>query len=158
ATDLPDGYRVPNELPIHREILLARPDVQAVVHVHPAPVVAADLAGLTLRPIVGAYNIPALRMARDGIPVYPRGVLISRPDLGRELVNALGDKDVCVLRAHGIVTTGETVAQAVVRALNVTALARITLAASEHGTPPALPDADVAELPDLGSTFNDELV
>jgi 3,4-dihydroxyphthalate decarboxylase len=158
ATDLPGGYQVPNELPIHREILRARPDVQAVVHVHPAPVVAADLAGLRLRPIVGAYSIPAMRLAHDGIPIYPRGVLIRRADLGRDLAAALGAKAVCILRAHGIVTTGVTVQQAVVRALSVTALARMTLWAGHHGTPPALPETDVAELPDLGSTFNDEMI
>lgn len=157
-TELDGGYRVPNELPIHREVLRARPDVRAVVHVHPPAVVAADLAGLVLRPIVGAYNIPAMRMALDGIPVHPRGVLITRPDLGREVARALGDRPVCVLRGHGIVATGATVQQAVVRALNVESLARVTLAASAHGTPPLLPDADIAELPDLGSAFNDETV
>ncbi|GHJ35717.1 class II aldolase/adducin family protein [Streptomyces sp. TS71-3] len=157
-TDLPDGYRVPNELPIHREVLRARPDAQAVVHIHPPNVVAADLAGLTLRPIVGAYNIPAMRMALDGIPVYPRGVLITRPDLGREVATALAERPVCILRGHGIVAIGETVQQAVVRALTVESLAKMTLAASGHRTPPVLPEADIAELPDLGSAFNDETV
>jgi ribulose-5-phosphate 4-epimerase/fuculose-1-phosphate aldolase len=157
-TEPGDGYAAPNELPIHREVLKARPDVRAVVHVHPPAVVAADLTGLALRPIVGAYNIPALRMARAGIPVYPRGVLISRPDLGRELVAALGAAPVCVLRGHGIVATGDSVEQAVVRALNLESLARLTLAANTHNPPPDLPEADVAELPDLGGSFNDTLV
>jgi ribulose-5-phosphate 4-epimerase/fuculose-1-phosphate aldolase len=155
---LPGGYQVPNELPIHREVLRARPDVQAVVHVHPAEVVAADLAGLTLAPIVGAYNIPAMRMAQAGIPVYPRGVLINRADLGRQVAETLGSRPVCILRGHGIVATGVSVQQAVVRALNITALARVTLWASQHGAPPRLPEADIAELPDLGTTFNDEFV
>jgi 3,4-dihydroxyphthalate decarboxylase len=152
------GYRVPNELPIHREVLRARPDVRAVVHVHPPHVVAADLAGLTLRPVVGAYNIPAMRMALDGIPVHPRAVLVTRPELGREVAAALGDRPVCILRGHGIVSTGETVEQAVVRALNLESLAKVTLAASVHRPPDVLPDADIAELPDLGSSFNDTLV
>ena len=69
--DLPGGYAVPGELPIHAATLRARPDVRAVVHAHPPALVAADLAGLTLRPVVGAYNIPAARMARDGIPGLP---------------------------------------------------------------------------------------
>lgn len=155
---LPGGYQVPNELPIHVEVLRARPDVQAVVHVHPVEVVAADLAGLELAPIVGAYNIPAMRMAKDGIPVYPRGVLINRPELGKEVAAALGDKQACILRGHGIVTVGESVQQAVVRALNITALAKVTLLAGQYGTPPALPPQDIAELPDLGGTFNDEFV
>jgi 3,4-dihydroxyphthalate decarboxylase len=156
---VPDGYQAPNELPIHQEVLRARPDVEAVLHVHPPAVVAADLAGLTLAPIVGAYNIPAMRMASDGIPVYPRSVLIRNPGLGKEVAAALGGQPVCVLRGHGIVAVGETVQQAVVRALNVTALANITLLASQHGsTPPALAAEDIAELPDLGSAFNDEMV
>ena len=152
----PGSYRVPNELPIHREVLRARPDVQAVVHVHPPAVIAADLAGLSLRPIVGAYNIPAMRLAHEGIPVYPRGVLINRPELGKDVAAALADKPVCVLRAHGIVATGDSVEQAVVRALNVEALARMTLQASRDGATPAeLPPDDIDELPDLGSRFND---
>jgi ribulose-5-phosphate 4-epimerase/fuculose-1-phosphate aldolase len=154
--DLPDRVTVPNELPIHAEVLRARPDVQAVVHVHPPAVVAADLAGLPLRPIVGAYNIPAMRMALEGIPVYPRGVLINRPELGRDVAAVLGDKSACVLRGHGIVATGDSVQQAVVRALNLDALARMTLTAYSFGaTPPELPAEDIALLPDLGSAFND---
>lgn len=156
---LPGSYTVPNELPIHREVLRARPDVQAVVHVHPPAVIAVDLAGLGLRPIVGAYNIPAMRMASAGLPVYPRAVLINRPALARDVAAVLGDKPACVLRGHGIVAVGESVEQAVVRALNIDALARMTLQVSSCGsTPPELPAEDIAELPDLGSRFNDTQV
>ena len=35
-----DGYRVPNELPIHVETMLADPRHRAVAHLHPAAVVA----------------------------------------------------------------------------------------------------------------------
>lgn len=157
-TPLPGGYKVPNELPIHREVLRARPDVAAVVHVHPPEVVAADLAGITLAPVVGAYNIPAMRMASEGIPVYPRAVLINSEKLGREVAGTLGDRPVCLLHGHGIVATGVTVAQAVVRALSVTALARVMLLASQSGVPAPLPADDIAALPDLGSAFNDEMV
>lgn len=155
----PDGHRVPNELPIHREVLRARPDIGAVVHVHPPHVVAADLAGLPLRPIVGAYDIPAMRMALDGIPVYPRAVLVTRSDLGQEVAAALADRPVAILRGHGIVATGDTVQQAVVRALSVESLALMTLrSAAGPRLPSTLPPEDVAELPDLGSGFNDTLV
>ena len=33
-----------------------------------------------------------MRMAHDGIPVYPRGVLINNPELGKEVAAALGGK------------------------------------------------------------------
>lgn len=158
TTDLPGGYSVPNELPIHRAVLSARSDVHAVVHVHPPAVIAADLAGLALRPIVGAFNIPATRLALGGIPVYPRSVLVRRPELGEELARSLGTKPVAILRGHGIVATGATVPEAVIRALNVETLARITLSVSAHATPANIPAEDLAELPDLGSTFNDQFI
>jgi len=157
--ELPTGYATPSELPIHVEALRARPDVNAVVHAHPPAVVAAGLAGLALRPVIGAFNIPAMRMASEGIPVYPRGVLIRRAELAIEMLAVMGDAPVCVLRGHGVTTTGASVAEAVVRALNLEALAAIILAAAQAGGHPAdLPETDVAELPDLGSTLNTESV
>lgn len=154
-----DGYSAPNELPLHTEVMRKRPDVGSVVHAHPPAVVAADLAGVALRPIVGSFNIPALRMAREGIPVYPRGVLIRRRDLAEEMLAAMGRSAVCVLRAHGLTAVGESVPQAVERALNVDDLARMCLDVARAGGKPAdLPEEDVAELPDLGSAFNDSLL
>ncbi|MGN6791435.1 MAG: class II aldolase/adducin family protein [Streptosporangiaceae bacterium] len=156
---MPPGYAAPSELPIHSETLRARPDVTAVVHAHPPAVVTADLAGLTLRPVIGAFNIPAMRMASDGIPVYPRGVLIRRADLAAEMLAAMGAAPVCVLRGHGVTATGASIADATIRALNLEALARLILAAAQAGGRPAdLPEADIAELPDLGATLNTENV
>jgi ribulose-5-phosphate 4-epimerase/fuculose-1-phosphate aldolase len=66
---------------------------------------------------------------------------------------------VCVLRGHGLTAAGADIRQAVVRALNVDELARITLdVAHAGGKPEQIPDADIAELPDLGSSFNDGLI
>lgn len=156
---LSGGYAVPSELPIHAETLRRRPEAAAVVHAHPPALVAADLARLPLRPIFGAYNIPAMRLAMDGIPVYERGVLIRRAELAEEMLAAMGDRPVCVLRGHGLTATGATVAQAVVRALNVEALARMTLQASLAGSGlERLPEEDIAELPDLGAGLNEEAV
>jgi ribulose-5-phosphate 4-epimerase/fuculose-1-phosphate aldolase len=157
--DLPDGYAVPSELPIHVQTMRASPEVTSVVHAHPPAVVTADLAGLTLRPVIGSFNIPAMRMARDGIPIYRRAVLIRRAELANEMLAAMGDAPICVLRGHGVTTTGASIGQAVIRALNAEALAKVILGAAQAGGhPPDLPDADVAELPDLGSTLNEENV
>ncbi|MGH3381584.1 MAG: class II aldolase/adducin family protein [Actinoallomurus sp.] len=151
-----EGYKVPNELPIHGELLRARPGVNAVVHAHPPAVLLCGVAGLALRPVFGSYNIPAMRMALDGIPVYPRSVLIRRPGLAREMIGAMGDRPVCVLKGHGITVTGASVEEAVVRALNLNALATVTLELARLGAEPeTIPAEDVAELPDLGAAFND---
>jgi ribulose-5-phosphate 4-epimerase/fuculose-1-phosphate aldolase len=151
-----EGYTVPNELPIHGELLHARPEVHAVVHAHPPAVLLCGLAGLELRPVFGSYNMPAMRMALEGVPVYPRSVLIRRPELAHEMIAAMGDRPVCVLRGHGITVTGASVEEAVVRALNLNALATVTLELARLGArPDPVPEEDIAELPDLGSAFND---
>ncbi|HVV18484.1 MAG TPA: class II aldolase/adducin family protein [Pseudonocardiaceae bacterium] len=153
-----DGYAVPNELPIHGETLRARPAVGAVVHAHPPAVLACGIAELPFRPVFGAFNIPAMRMAHDGVPVYRRSVLIRRPDLAEEMLAAMGDSPVCVLRGHGVTVTGATVREAVIRALNLNALATVTLNVAMTGREAEVISAeDMAELPDLGSAFNDDL-
>ncbi|MFJ9535987.1 class II aldolase/adducin family protein [Streptomyces sp. NPDC101225] len=160
AGDVPRDWRVPGELPIHSEVLRARPEVTAVVHAHPPAVVAASVAELPWIPLVGSYDIPAARLAHEGIPVWPRSALIRRRDLAEQMVAALGDRPVAVLRGHGLVAVGtgnpaHAVAQAVTRALAVDSLARTTLAVAATGAPlRPVPDEDIAELPDLGPAFN----
>ena len=152
------GWQLPKELPIHAALYRARPEVGAVVHAHPPAALRCGLAGLEPRPVFGAYNIPALRMAVDGVPVYPRPVLISRPELAEEMVAAMGDRPLCLLRGHGITVTGPTVEAATVAAVNLEDLLSVTLDLALLGVePPALGPDDLAELPDLGTAFNDEL-
>ncbi|GAA1310982.1 fructose-bisphosphate aldolase [Planotetraspora silvatica] len=152
-------WAVPNELPIHAEVLRARPDVDAVLHCHPPSILVAGVEEIPLRPVFGAYNIPAARMALDGVPVYARAVLVRRPELGRELAEAMGESAVCVMRGHGITTVGSgehAVEQAVSRALSLDALARVSVERARLGDRAAdLSAEDIAELPDLGSSFND---
>lgn len=155
AGDVGDGYRTPAELPIHVETLRARPDAISVVHVHPPEVVVAAMSQIELVPFVGAYNIPAMRLAEGGIPVHPRSVLISREDLAHEMLETMGDRPACVLAGHGLVTVGASPVDAMITALDVAVLATLSLAVvSSGGTPRPIPARDRAELPDLGTGFN----
>ena len=157
--DLSGGYAPPAELPIHTEVLRRHRDVMAVVHAHPPSVVALGLAGITLRPIFGAFDIPAARLAATGIPTYPRSVLIRRAELAHEMLSCMGDRPACVLQGHGLVTTGATIAEAVLRALAVDTLARMSLdVVRAGGTLRDIPAEDLAELPDLGSGFNETVL
>lgn len=150
-----DGYRVPNELPIHVETMLAGAGHRAVAHLHPPAVVAADLAGIAIRPIYGAYDIPSAWLARGGVPVYERAVLIRNPALGREMVAAMRGLPVVILRGHGITSAAATVQQAVLQAISLDALARMSLRVrAAGGTLRDIDDADWDDLPDLGSGFN----
>jgi ribulose-5-phosphate 4-epimerase/fuculose-1-phosphate aldolase len=152
-----DGFRVPNELPIHVETMRADTNHRAVAHVHPPAVVAADLAGIALRPIYGAFDIPGARLARGGVPVYQRAVLIRNARLGTEMVAAMGGKPVVILRGHGITSAAGSIEQAVLQAISVDALARMSLRVrAAGGTLSDIDDADWDDLPDLGSGFNTE--
>lgn len=97
-----DGWSPPTELPLHVEVLRSRPEAASVVHVHPRAVVAADLAGLAIRPIVGAFDIPGAKLAVGGVPVYRRGVLVRNRGLALEMAAAMGKRPVVVLRGHGL--------------------------------------------------------
>jgi 3,4-dihydroxyphthalate decarboxylase len=153
--ELDGGYAPPNELPLHTEVLRSRSDVAAVVHAHPPDVVAADLAGIAIRPIVGAFDIPGTRLAAGGVPVHPRGVLVRDRRLAAEMVASMGGRPVVVLRAHGLTSAAAGVEQAVLQAVSVDQLAHLSLrVVSAGGTLVDLPEADMAELPDLGAAFN----
>jgi 3,4-dihydroxyphthalate decarboxylase len=159
APDL-GGWAMPNELPIHTEIMRRRPAVSAVVHAHPPAVVAASLVGARLMPIYGAYDIPGARLAADGIPTWHRSALINNATLAGEMADALGSRPVVVLRGHGLVSVAEgppatAVAMAVLQAVAVDTLARTTLAIlAAGGRPEPISDDDLAGLPDLGGGFN----
>lgn len=149
-----DGYRVPNEFPIHTETMRANPQYRAVAHLHPPAVVAADLAGITSQPIYGAFDIPGARLARDGVPVYERSVLIRSAQLGKQVVAAMGSRPLLICRGHGIVSASRTVQQAVLQAIGLDQLARMSLqVVSAGGTLRAIDGQDWADLPDLGPTL-----
>ncbi|MCI2421003.1 class II aldolase/adducin family protein [Saccharopolyspora sp. K220] len=150
----------PQELPLHVEPMRRQPEVTAVVHAHPPAVVAATVARLPWRPVVGAYDIPAARMAAEGIPEWPRSVLVRRADLAHQLLDHMGQRPVCVLRGHGLLSVAggdpmTAIAAAVVQAVAVDSLARMMLAAASAGSGlESIPEEDLAELPDLGAGFN----
>ena len=149
-----DGYRVPNELPIHVETMLADPRHRAVAHLHPPAVVAADLADIRIRPIYGAYDIPGAWLARGGVRVYERAVLIRNSALGKEMVAAMRGGPVVICRGHGITSAAATVQQAVLQAISLDALARMSLRVrAASGTLREIDDSDWEHLPDRGPGF-----
>lgn len=152
-----DGYRVPNELPIHVETMLADSRHRAVAHLHPPAVVAADLAGIAIRPIYGAYDIPGAWLARRGVPVYKRAVLIRNSQLGKEMVAAMRGGPVVICRGHGITSAAPSIQEAVLQAISLDALARMSLRVrAAGGALRDIDDSDWDDLPDLGSGFNTE--
>ncbi len=134
--ELAEQYETPTELPIHGEIYRARPEVMSVVHAHPRASLVCTLAGITLKPIFGAFDPNAMALAVPGIPIFPRSALIRERSMGEALVRCMGDKHVCILRGHGIVTTGASVQEATIKAIQLETLAGITLEIAKAGGTP----------------------
>src|SRR5215469_291347 len=85
------GLSAPIEVFIHTAVYKARPEVNSVVHVHPAMVVLFTICDKPLLPIFGAYDPSALQLALEGIPTFDRSILVSTPELGDALMRAMGN-------------------------------------------------------------------
>jgi len=85
----------------------------------------------------------------------PRGVLIRTRELPPRWCGRCEDRPVVLLRAHGLTSTGTSVPEAVLRAVSIDTLARLSLTLTRvRRTLVDLPARDLAELPDLGGGFN----
>lgn len=129
-------FEIPTELPIHGEILKARPEINAVVHAHPRASVVCSISGLEMKPIIGGFDPNAMALGDAGVPVFPRSALIRQKALAHEMIETMGDKSVCILRAHGIVAVGKSVEEATLRAIKLETLAGITLDVAKTGATP----------------------
>ena len=88
------------------------------------------------------------------MPVYERAVLIRNSALGKEMVAAMRGGPVVICRGHGITSAANTIAQAVLQAISLDALARMSLQIqAAGGALREIDDADWDDLPDLGPAF-----
>ena len=142
--DGPDGLLPPQEVFIHTAVYRARPEVNAVIHVHPPRVVIFTITNTPLRPIFGAYDPTALKIILDGIPTYGRSITITDDELGREFMQAMGDKRVCLMRGHGITTAGASLEEATVTAIKLNELAELHYQAHTLGEPQTISEEDIA--------------
>jgi ribulose-5-phosphate 4-epimerase/fuculose-1-phosphate aldolase len=139
-----EGLVAPNESQIHLEIFKLRPDVRSVVHIHPAEIVALGAVGRRLLPLYGAFSPSGLKLATKTLRYYPKSLLISTAELGREVAECLGDGEACILKGHGIVTVGASIEEAVLGAIALGELAHVNWLAAAAGDPEPLDDAEIA--------------
>lgn len=146
---------------LHAEIYRKRPDVMAIAHGHSAPVIPF---GLTTTPMRATYHNAAFLAA--GVPVFDirhkfgsTDIVINSAERGAALAEALGDKPVVLLRAHGFVAVGPSIQAAVFRAVFTEVSARVQLQAAMLGGPIAALDeeegrkADAINLATLGRSW-----
>jgi HCOMODA/2-hydroxy-3-carboxy-muconic semialdehyde decarboxylase len=120
---------------IHAAIYRARPDVKAIVHSHSPAVIPFGITGTTLRPV---YHVSSFLGA--GAPIFEireaggaTDMLIRDNKLADALAKTLGDHAVVLMRGHGFVAAGDSVPQAVFRAIYTEVNARIQAEASRLG-------------------------
>jgi ribulose-5-phosphate 4-epimerase/fuculose-1-phosphate aldolase len=70
STPADDGFAAPLEVHIHTELYRHRPEVNAVVHIHPQMPVLLSICDHPLLPIYGAYDPHGLRLLLDGVPMF----------------------------------------------------------------------------------------
>lgn len=129
----------PGEFPIHSEIYKARPDVCSIIHYHGLYATAFTTSEHTLRPIHALGSIFG-----STIPIYADPRLVRTPQRGQALAGVLGSGRVALLRAHGVVTTGADVEEAVAGAFLIEENARRAYISCAMGKPVWLDDASVA--------------
>ena len=146
---------------LHGGIYKKRPDVIAVAHGHSAAVIPF---GLVATPMRATYHNAAFLAA--GVPVFDirerfgaTDIVISSAEKGAALADALGDKAVLLLRAHGFVAVAPTLQSAVFRAIFTEVSARVQLQAATLGGPMAVLDeeegrkADAINLATVGRSW-----
>jgi ribulose-5-phosphate 4-epimerase/fuculose-1-phosphate aldolase len=116
---------------IHAEIYRARPDVQAVVHSHARSVIPFGAVNVPLRPVCHMAGFLS-----KGAPVFDirhrfgcTDMLVRNASQGKALAATLGRASVALMRGHGFVSTGDSIAQAVFRAIYTEANAAIQASA-----------------------------
>ncbi|HET7197246.1 MAG TPA: class II aldolase/adducin family protein [Burkholderiales bacterium] len=118
---------------IHGEIYRARPDVMAIVHSHSPSAIPFGITRTKLRPV---YHMASFLWS--GAPVWDirtvreeNDLLVRDRPLGQALAGALGRCNCVLMRGHGMTVAGESVPEAVFRAIYTEMNARLQLQAAQ---------------------------
>src|ERR1700744_2923319 len=130
--------RPSSEWRFHRDILRARPEVNAVVHAHPPFATILAIMSLEIPPV--HYMIACA--GGDTIRCAPYATF-GPEELSRHAVTALQDRSACLLAHHGMIVVGTSLARAMWLAVEVETLARQYHGCLQIGTPPLLSKAEI---------------
>src|SRR5436190_4107409 len=141
-----DGSHDPAQRPssewrFHRDILQARPDVNAVVHSHPPYSTMLAIMGLEIPPV--HYMIACA--GGDTIRCAPYATFGTQ-ELSQHAVRALQDRSACLLSHHGMIAIGPTLSKAMWLAVEVETLARQYHGCLQIGTPSLLSKSEIGRV------------
>lgn len=140
--EVPDGAKPSVEWRLHQLTYRSRPDVNAIVHLHPQLVVLLDAADIPIRQITTdhVYYLGEIGSVGYHCP--------GTPELAIDAASVSSDHDVMVLRRHGCSALGADVDMALRRALNLGEAAVLTYQSLALGCGSEInfPDRDRDEL------------
>ena len=125
---------------IHWQLMKTRPDLDAIVHAHPAHCTAM---AMLRKPIPACHYMVAIF---GGTDVRCAGYhTFGTPELAEMVLEAMADRTACLLANHGMIVAGASLEQAMWRAVELEALARQYLLALQVGEPVILSEAQIAD-------------
>jgi L-fuculose-phosphate aldolase len=131
AEEVVDGYRIPSvERGMHLAVYSARNDVNAVVHSHPL-----------YSSVLGVNRMELPGMSEDFVQIVADKIICSEyalpgtPELARNVVAALGERNAVLLPNHGTLCVGEDMVRALLISHVVEKTAQIYIMAKSIGIP-----------------------
>ena len=118
----------PVEWPIHTALHAARADALAVAHLHTPYATLFAIAKREFRPVTLQGTIFG-----EGVPLYNQAHLVTTPERGAALLRAIGNKRAVLMRGHGIVVAGRTLAEVLYASLILEDDAKKTMEAAALG-------------------------
>jgi L-fuculose-phosphate aldolase len=137
-----------SEWRFHRDIYLARPEVEAVVHAHPiyCTTLAIRRMGIpAVHYMIAAAGGNSIRCA----PYFTYGTA----ELSAAAVTALEGRMACLLANHGMIALGPSLAKVLWLALEVEVLARLHFNSLLLGGGVVLPDDEIAHVVKKFATY-----
>src|SRR5277367_2872247 len=135
---LETNQRPSSEWRFHRDILKARPEVNAVVHAHPPYATMLAIMGMEIPPV--HYMIACA--GGDTIRCAPYATYGTQ-ELSEHAVKALENRSACLLAHYGMIAVGPSLTKAMWLAVEVETLARQYHGCLQIGTPSLLPRAEI---------------
>lgn len=134
--------RVSRESALHLACYRARPDIQAVFHLHSPNCIALGCAGLPLK----AVTVDVYRVLGDEVPLLP-GAALSTQAVADAVAELIADHAAVLLGNHGLIVVAPDLEVAFQRCQLAEEAARIVLLAhAATGTCSYLTAAQIAEL------------
>ncbi len=132
----------------HKRLLRDKPEMQAVVHAHPAHCTALAIAGEAIPAC--HYMVAAFGGATVPVAAYaPFG----GEALCENVSRAMRDRHGCLMANHGAVVVGETLEKALWRMVELEALARVHVIGRTIGVQNILSDAQIDEVMEAFSDY-----